>query len=355
MPPTLANLLAEVVTRHGSDLHVAAGQKPMVRVEGAMEPLHEVLSFNAVDRLLVGALEPRQREALTARNSVDFVLEVDLPGGARRFRANLFRDRRGLNGAFRLIAEVPPTLASLRLPARLAELVRHRQGLVLVTGPASTGKTTTLASLIHYLNHTRAGHVITLEDPVEYVHRSNRCLVSQREVGRDTRTFATGLRAALREAPDVILVGELRDLESTSLAVTAAETGHLVMATMHTSSAASTIERVINSFPANQQAQVRTMLADSIRGVVTQYLVPRADGRGRIPSVEVMLANGAISNLIRESRTFQIPGVLETSRAQGMQTMDQSLEDLLNSGLITRQVAHRHASEKRRFAPPEAR
>lgn len=348
---TLDRLLEETVNQGGSDLHIAAGQMAMVRVEGQIRPLQgsQQLSPEATEKMLISALDEESRRKLQQVKSVEFMHEVDLPSGHRRFRASLFLDRAGLNGAFRRIAEVPPTLEELNLPPKLEDLVSHKQGLVLVTGPTGCGKTTTLASLVRHLNTTRSGHVVTLEDPVEYVHRPNRCLISQREIGRDTRTFATGLRAALREAPDVILVGELRDLESTSLAVTAAETGHLVLATTHTSSAPSTVERLIYSFPSEQQPQVRTMLAESIRGVVTQHLLPRADNRGRVAAVEVMLGSPAISNLIREGRTFQIPGVIETSRFQGMQSLDQCLQDLIDAKLITKRTAWQHASERTQF------
>lgn len=348
---TLDGLLDEMVTQGGSDLHIAAGQMAMMRVEGVIRPLRgsQQLSPEATEQLLLSALDETLQRRLQEKSSVEFMHELDLAAGHRRFRASLFRDRAGLNGAFRRIAEVPPALNELNLPERLTELVAHKQGLVLVTGPTGCGKTTTLASLVRHLNATRAGHIVTLEDPIEYVHRPNRCLVSQREIGRDTRSFATGLRAALREAPDVILVGELRDLESTSLAVTAAETGHLVLATTHTNSAPSTIERLIYSFPGEQQAQVRTMLAESVRGVITQHLLPRADNRGRVPALEIMLGSPAISNLIREGRTFQIPGVLETNRFQGMQSLDQSLQDLLDAKLITKRTAWQHASERSQF------
>lgn len=349
---TLELLLEETVHKGGSDLHVAAGQPVMIRLEGRIRALRDakVLPPHEAERMLMGALDERARDTLSRVNSVEFMHEVRLPSGARRFRVSVFRDRSGLNGAFRRIAELPPDLDELGLPSRLVEMVAHKQGLVLVTGPTASGKTTTLASLVRHLNYSRTGHIITLEDPVEYVHRSHRCLISQREIGRDTLSFSAGLRAALREAPDVILVGELRDLESTSLAVTAAETGHLVLATTHTNSAPSTIERLIYSFPSEQQAQVRTMLADSVRGVVTQHLLPREDGRGRVAAVEVMIGTPAISNLIREGRTFQIPSVLETSRAQGMQSLDQSLQELVEANVISRRTAWGHAQERSRFA-----
>lgn len=344
-------LLDEMMGQGGSDLHIAAGQMAMMRVDGQIRPIRgsQQLSPDATERMLLGVLDAPRRKKLEEISSVEFMYEVELPSGPRRFRASLFRDRSGLNGAFRRIAETPPTLAELNLPQRLEELVSHKQGLVLVTGPTGCGKTSTLAALVAHLNDTRSGHVVTLEDPIEYVHKSDRCLVSQREIGRDTRSFATGLRAALREAPDVILVGELRDLESTSLAVTAAETGHLVLATTHTNSAPSTVERLIYAFPAEQQSQVRTMLAESVRGIVTQHLLPRADNRARVPAVEVMLGSPAISNLIREGRTFQIQGVIETSRFQGMQSLDQCLQDLLDAKLITKRTAWQHASERSQF------
>ena len=346
------DLYLELALQKGaSDLHLASGQPVMVRLEGQMRPLqdNEPLAPHRVERVLYDAMDDRARESVQQQCAAEFMHTLTLATGEYHFRASLFRDRQGLNGVFRRIAEVPPSLEELGMPGRLLDMVNARQGLVLVTGPSGSGKTTTLAALVHHLNMTRAGHVVTLEDPVEYVHHSHRCLISQREIGRDTRSFAAGLRAALREAPDVILVGELRDLESTSLAVTAAETGHLVLATAHTHSAPSTVERIVFAFPAEQQSQVRTMLSESLRGVVTQRLLPRADGRGRVPAVEIMVGTPAIANLIREGRTFQIAGIIETGAYAGMQSFNQSLEQLVAANVITPQVARRYAQGRVHF------
>jgi twitching motility protein PilT len=344
----------ELLNLGGSDLHISSGSPPMARVEGNLLRIAGEKPVKTEDlwTMLVAHLEPRQVETLKANRSLDLILALELAGGPRRFRANFFVHRQGLSAVLRLVPETPPNLSELGLPRQVERLVRHRQGLVLLTGPSGCGKSTTAASLVHHLNQTCSYHIVTLEDPIEYVHRPDRSLINQRQVGLHTRSFAAGLRAALREMPDVILVGELRDIESAALAVTAAETGHLVLSTMHTSNAVSTIDRLINSFPAGQKALVRTMLADSLRGIVCQHLLPRADGKGRVAAVEVLVNTPAVANLIRESRTYQIPAVMETGRQQGMRLMEHSLQELLERGVISPRTAGRRGFQKSLFETP---
>ncbi|MEW6278290.1 MAG: PilT/PilU family type 4a pilus ATPase [Candidatus Eremiobacterota bacterium] len=349
--PTLVELVTEMVKLNGSDLHISALQPPIVRVQGVLHKLPiEPLDPDVTASMIMSALNQSQLKELGSKQSVDLILELDTELGSHRLRTNVFVQSHGVDAVLRLIPEKPPDMETLGLPKGLEDLVFYRQGIVLVTGPSGCGKSTTLAALIHHLNKHRCRHVVTLEDPIEYIHTPIKSIVTQRQVGVHTESFLGGLRSALREAPDVILVGELRDLETFSLAMTAAETGHLVLATLHTSNCASTIERVIGSFPAGQQGLVRVMLSDSLRGIVSQYLLPRADHQaGRVVACEVMYCTPAISNLIRESRTYQIPGTIETSRTLGMQLMDNSLMDLLQQGQISARTAYTKANSKSRF------
>src|SRR5262245_31584088 len=294
-------------------------------------------------------LNDEQKRVFEERRDLDFA--IDIPN-VSRFRANLLVQGRGLAAVFRVIPTKIKTLEELGMPAVLKDLASRERGLIVVTGPTGSGKSTTLAAMIDFINETRRGHILTIEDPVEFVHESKKCLVNQREVGRHTGSFASALRAALREDPDVILVGELRDLETTSLAITAAETGHLVFATLHTSSAAKTIDRIIDIFPAGQQAQVRTMLSESLEGVVAQTLLPAKDGKGRVAALEVLVGVPALRNLIREDKTAQILSVIQTGAQHGMQSLDQSLRDLVMQGRLSRDEAMKKSSNPRLFEGP---
>ncbi len=339
-----------MVRLKGSDLHISALQLPIIRLEGLLHRLPgEVLEPDDTAAIITPHLNENQLRELGAKQSVDLILEMATEFGEHRLRVNVFVQSYGLDAVLRLIPDTPPDIETLGLPKGIEEMVFHRQGIVLVTGPSGCGKTTTLAAIINHLNKHRARHVVTLEDPIEYLHQPIKSIVSQRQVGTHTESFQSGLRSALREAPDVILVGELRDLETFSMAMTAAETGHVVLATLHTSNASSTIERVIGSFPPGQQGLIRVMLADSLKGIISQYLLPRAQGKGRVVAAEVMYCTPAISNLIREARTFQIPGTIETSKALGMQLMDASLLDLLQAGEISARTAYTKANNKSRF------
>ena len=267
--------------------------------------------------------------------------------GVGRFRTNVYRQQRGFDAVFRSIPPEPPTLEELKLPNGLAKFTNYHQGMVLVTGPAGCGKSSTMAALVNLINEEREEHILTIEDPIEYLQRSKRCLVNQRHAGHHTTSFARALRAALREDPDVIVIGELRDLETISLAMTAAETGHFVLATLHTNNAVRTINRMIGAFPFNQQDQVRTMLSESLRAVISQRLVATADGSGRIPALEILVINKAIGNLIRDQKTVQIRSAIQTGKAHGMCLLEQSLDDLARAGTISRDEALRYAEEKK--------
>jgi twitching motility protein PilT len=278
---------------------------------------------------------------------VDFCYSIE---GVGRFRANVYRQQSGIDGVFRIIPPLPPTLAELGLPAAMARLTTYHQGMVLVTGPTGSGKTSTLAALVDLINEERREHVLTIEDPIEYLHPSKRCLINQRSVGRHTQSFARALRAALREDPDVVVIGELRDLETISLALTAAETGHLVLATLHTDNTLRTLNRVVGAFPADQQDQVRTMLSESLRAVVSQRLLPRADGQGRVPAIETLIVTKAVANLIRENKVFQIQSILQTGATHGMGLLDQSIRAHVQAGTVSREDALRHCADPKTLA-----
>jgi twitching motility protein PilT len=330
-----------------SDLHIHSGQPVKLRVAGELvEASAEPLAPESAESLLRSALSVAQREELDQTGQVELAATVSKVG---RYRGSVYRQQQGVDGVFRLISPRPPSLSDLGLPLDLARLANYHQGLVLVTGPAGCGKSATLAALVGIVNRERPDHVITIEDPVEVVHRSQRSIVNQRQVGRHTESFDRALRAALREDPDVIVVGELRDLETISLALTAAETGHLVLATLHTTSAISTINRLVGVFPPNQQAQIRAMASESLRAVVCQRLARRADGEGRVPALEILLVTKAVSNLIRDNKTFQIRSVLQTGGSKGMRMLDGSLEELVREGTITAEEAQLHAENPERF------
>jgi len=333
----VADLLEQVLELGASDLHLTAGAKPTVRVHGALRQLEDfpVLMPNETQAMIYSILTQRQRERLEGELELDCAHA--LPGKAR-FRLNVYYQRDAIGAAFRLIPQEIKPLEELGIPPRVAEMARLPRGFVLVTGPTGSGKSTTLASLVDLANRDRADHIMTVEDPIEFLHKHKRSLVNQREVGEDTKSFTSALKHVLRQDPDIILVGELRDLETISIALTAAETGHLVFATLHTQDAPQTVDRVIDVFPTNQQEQVRVMLAGALQGVVCQQLVPTADGSGRAVACEVMVATPAIRNLIRDGKTYQIYSAMQAGGRFGMQTMDQSLATLVQRGVVTHEL-----------------
>jgi len=335
---SIDHLLEQMVALKASDLHITVGTPPAIRVNGEVVRLDQYGALDAeqTQQLLYRVLSSEQQKQLEIKRQIDFAHSVP---GVARFRVNVYFQRESLGGAFRVIPEEIKTLEELGLPATLHALAELPRGLVLVTGPTGSGKSTTLASVIDEVNRTRAEHILTIEDPIEFVHRHKRCIVNQREIGVDATSFGEGLRAALRQDPDVILVGEMRDLETISTALTAAETGHLVLGTLHTQSAPSTIDRIIDVFPPSQQEQVRIMIAGSLQGVVTQALLPTADGQGRTPALEILLPDDAVRNLIRQGKVEQIYSIMQTNTSRGMQTMEQSLADLTLRGVITLEVA----------------
>ncbi|MBI2373920.1 MAG: PilT/PilU family type 4a pilus ATPase [Deltaproteobacteria bacterium] len=344
----LDQLLYATARMEGDDLVLEGGRRPYVKRRGSLESISErALSPEELEQLLRPHLTPPQERELAALRDVDFSYEVKSQG--LRFRAHVFYQISGLSAVFRVIRDKVPELETLGLPPIVRRLAEAKNGLVLVGGPAGSGKSTTLAAIVHHINVTTARHIITIEDPIEHVHSPAKGLVTQREIGTHSRSYATALRSALREDPDVILVGELRDLHTIGFAVSAAETGHLVLGTMHTVSAESSVDRLINAFPPERQPQVRSMLAGSLRAVLCQHLLPRSDGKGRVLAVEVMINNDAVANLIRKGKAFQIGTVLMTSRPLGMQTMDSDLSRLFKEGLVSAEEAYVKANDKREF------
>jgi twitching motility protein PilT len=332
------DLLQQTVALGASDLHITVGTPPAVRVRGHLARLDNVEPFDAegTQTLLYRILSSEQQKDLELKRQIDLAYEVP---GVARFRVNVYFQREALGAAFRQIPTDIKTLEELGLPASLHELGTKPRGLVLVTGPTGSGKSTTLAAIIDEINRTRADHILTIEDPIEFVHKHKGCIVNQREIGVDALSFAEGLRAALRQDPDVILVGEMRDLETISTALTAAETGHLVFGTLHTQSAPSTIDRIIDVFPPEQQEQVRIQIASGLQGVVTQTLLPTADGSGRVAALEILFPDDAVRNLIRQAKVEQIYSVMQTNTGRGMQTLEQSLADLVLRRVITKDAA----------------
>ncbi len=346
--PALERLFLKMVENGCSDLHVSAGNVPLFRKDGQIADLggEPQLSPTQAEALLFGITPDRYRKQFEERNDTDFAYEI---AGVARFRGNLFRDRKGVGGVFRQIPAEIITAQQLGLSNRLLELCQLKKGLILVTGPTGSGKSTTLAALIDYINGMRTDHIITIEDPIEFVHQNKKCLINQREVGEHTAGFKVALRAALREDPDIVLVGELRDLETVEIALETAETGHLVFGTLHTNTAPGTVSRIIDQFPAGQQAQIRTMLADTLVAVVAQTLCRKKTG-GRVAAMEILIVTNAVANLIREDKTFQIPSAMQTGRSVGMQTLGDALMELVKQGVITPMEAYRHAVDKTEFA-----
>ncbi len=335
-------LLNFSVEQGASDLHISAGSIPMIRVHGTMRKLRlPVMTQEVMERLIFAVLNEFQRERFEEVKEIDFSYKLE---NVARFRVNVFQQIQGMAAVFRTIPAEIKSFEELGLPQIMKELSLRDRGLVLLTGPTGSGKSTSLATMVDHINEYKELHIITIEDPVEFFHESRNCLINQRELGASTHSFANALRAALREDPDVILVGEMRDLETIALALTAAETGHLVLATLHTSSAAKTIDRIIDIFPSSQKTQVRSMLAESLEAVIAQKLLPKKDGSGRLAAMEVMVASTAVRNLIREDKIYQIPSVIQAGGKEGMQSLDQDLMRLLHKGSIDREVA-KHVAE----------
>ena len=345
--PAFVTLVRAARDQHATDLHVAAERPAMARILGTLIPQGATLSAATVERMLAPLLDDVQRRALTERGYVDSALDVT---GAGRLRANIARVRGGWKGSFRLIAMAPPTLEQLGLPKELARITTYHQGLVVIAGPNGHGKTTTLAALVDLINSSKAHHILTIEDPVEIIHPRKKSVVSQREVGSHTRSFAAALKASLREDPDVIVIGELRDRETVEIALTAAETGHLVMATMSTPSAAKTLDRLIDMFPADEQQQVRSSLAAALKFVLAQRLLATADGQGVVAAVELLTGVLPLAALIRDNKLFQVASLQQRGRAFGMIRMDDSLAELVRSGRVPEEVAMRASENKRELA-----
>jgi twitching motility protein PilT len=345
---TIQELLKFTSDAGASDLHISAGSFPMVRVHGEMKRLNlPVFGKQEVEDLIKSVMTDAQWNMFEKRLELDFSTKLS---NDVRFRVNAFHQINGLGCAFRVIPNEILSFEELHLPDVLRKLAMKQKGLILFTGPTGSGKSTSLATMIDYINVNKKRHIITIEDPIEFVHKSKQSLLNQRELGHDTLSFTNALRAALREDPDVILVGEMRDLETVSLALAAAETGHLVFSTLHTSSATKSIDRIIDMFPKEQQNQVRSMLSETLQAVVAQTLLKKKDGKGRVPAMEIMIANTAVKNLIREEKTYQIPSVIQAGTKEGMQTLDQSLYNHVMNGLINRKAAEELAENPKMFA-----
>lgn len=339
--PRIENLLEECVKRNASDLHLQYGLPPILRIDGALMPIAEMpaLTGDVVRNLIFATLDEDQRKILIKDKEFDYSFAF---GDIARFRVNAFHEKGKLAAAFRLIPNQIKTIDELGMPAIVETFAEYPRGLVLVTGPTGSGKSTTLAALIHKINHEKSTHIVTIEDPIEFTHKSERSLIAQREVHYDTFSFAAALRSVLREDPDVVLIGEMRDLETIQAAITIAETGHLVFATLHTNSAAQSIDRMIDVFPAYQQPQVRSQLSNILMAICSQRLIP-AIGGGRVVAAEIMVANSAIRNLIRDGKTHQIDTAIQTGAEQGMQTMDRTLAKLIQTGVISYDMAREYA------------
>ena len=343
----IENLLEEAVAVHASDVHLTVGIPPLFRIRGILTATqYSVLDYQDTEAMVSAITNVEQKEKFQQFGELDFSYAI---AGLSRFRVNVFRQR-GLNAiAIRVVNEQIPTLGQLGHPEVLKTLARKPRGLVLITGPTGSGKSTTMAAMLDLINIERACHIITLEDPIEYLHKHKKSIVNQREIHVDTRSFANALRAALREDPDVILVGEMRDTETIGIAITAAETGHLVFATLHTSDTAQTIDRIIDAFPLYQQQQIRIQLSLTLQGIVAQQLLPRRDDSGRVAALEVLIATPAVRNLIREGKTHQLISVVQTGAKAGMQAMDMSLRDLYRKGIVTYEEALARAMDQETF------
>ncbi len=343
----LDKLLSFGFQREASDIHLSAGSPPVLRIHGKLRRVESArITSDNLRSLFDNILSDKQKRILQEELELDFAYSVP---GVARFRTNLFRQLYGEAAAFRIIPEKVRSLRQLQVPDGIYKLCRENKGIVLVTGPTGSGKSTTLAGMLDLINEERHEHILTIEDPIEYVHKSKNCLINQRELGEHTHSFENALRSALREDPDVILVGEMRDLETIALALTAAETGHLVFATLHTMSAAETVNRIVDVFPPEQQRQIRAMFANAIQGIVAQRLLPNVAGTGRVAVHEVLIATSAVRNLIREEKSHQLHSAIQTGAAFGMQTMDQALKNFFEKGTISREEAVANASDPRVF------
>jgi twitching motility protein PilT len=343
----LDKLFELMIRESASDLHVMSGSPPMLRIHGELRRLEmQPLRSEQNQVMFAELMNERNKEEFKQKKQADFIYEIR---GKARFRSNVYVERQGAAGSFRIIPNKIISARDLQLPEAITALCRLKKGLVLVTGPTGSGKSTTLAAMIDLCNETRKEHIITVEDPVEFVHAAKNCMITQRQVGENVETFADALRAALRQDPDIILVGEMRDLDTIRLAITAAETGHLVFGTLHTSSAAKTVDRIINAFPVTEQEQTRTILSEGLRGVIAQILLKRSDVKGRVAAFEILLGTPALSNLIREGKTFQIPSLMQTQRAMGMRQMDQSLLDLVKQRKVSTAEALEYAVDRKVF------
>jgi twitching motility protein PilT len=347
-PPAVDRLFRKMCEIKASDLHLCVGMPPLVRKDGSIQPLEEgaaALTPESIVTLVEPIMPGKNREEFERRHDTDFAYEID---GLARFRANVFMDRKGRGAVFRIIPSKILTAEDLGLSQHILQLCRLNKGLVLVTGPTGSGKSTTLCAMVDYINRTREDHIITIEDPIEFVHDNKKCLINQREVHTHTDSFKDALRAALREDPDILLVGEMRDLETVAIAIETAETGHLVFGTLHTTTAASTVDRVIDQFPTDRQAQIRIMLSESLRGVIAQTLCKKIGG-GRVAALEVLIVTSAVSNLIREGKTFQLPSMMQVGKAQGMVSLNDALMDLVTRKLVEPQEAYSKSVDKPGF------
>ena len=345
---TMHELLRLVVERRASDLHIKAGNRPMLRVDGTLAPASdEPLSDDQVRGLIAEILTPEQLEVFHRKLELDLAYSIP---GVSRYRVNIYQQRGGMGAAIRTIPASVPTLETLNLPKVVRRLASLPRGLVLVTGPTGSGKSTTLAAIVDAINHNRSCHIVTIEDPIEYLHHDDVSIITQREVGADTHSFTNALRHVLRQDPDVILIGEMRDLETIATAITAAETGHLVLATLHTVNAAQTVDRIIDVFPPHQQSQVRMQLSVALEGVLSQTLLPVKSGRGRVAGVEVMVGTSAIRNLIREGKTHLLLTTIQSGSREGMQTLNQGLRELVKNQMVSFETALAHSSNPQELA-----
>lgn len=354
MPAVIDRFLVELLRVKGSDLQLVSGSCPVMRINGELRKIEElpILKGEQVERMATQIFTEEQMKELQESKNMDFAYQMTTSlGQNRRFRGNAYYQKHGMNIIMRAIPDEVPTLESLGLPKSLENMTHHHQGLILAVGPAGCGKTSTLAALIDIINQKKPVHILTVEDPIEYIFQPKQAIINQRQVGLHVESFQMALKGALREDPDIIFIGELRDLETIQLAITAAETGHLVLGTMHTNSAGRTINRIVDSFPVDQQSQIRTMLSESMKGIIAQKLIPRADGKGRIPALEVLVNSVSVANIIRDGVTFKLESVMQTGMKQGMKMMDTSINQLFERKLITRDDAIANANDPSTFKP----